>query len=68
MALGFVEGSSAAGGFLERLERAERLEDLQAVSEALRDLYQGDHLIYHWVSASGDPELLPMRRRDTLKP
>ncbi|MAB08082.1 MAG: LuxR family transcriptional regulator [Rhodobacteraceae bacterium] len=54
MALGFVEGSSAAGGFLERLERAERLEDLQAVSEALRDLYKVDHLIYHWVSASGE--------------
>ncbi|MCR8548098.1 LuxR family transcriptional regulator [Salipiger sp. P9] len=42
------------GGILERLEQAERLEDLQAASEDLRNRYQVDHLVYHWVSANGE--------------
>ncbi len=39
---------------LERLEHASHLEDLQEVIEALRDAYQVDHMVYHWVNAAGD--------------
>ncbi|MEL6609691.1 MAG: autoinducer binding domain-containing protein [Pseudomonadota bacterium] len=39
--------------FIEQLELAETLEDLQTQTEALRDLYRVDHVVYHWVSSSG---------------
>ena len=38
---------------LERLEAAEGLEDLQTLIEDLRDHFQVDHIVYHWVSGSG---------------
>jgi len=38
---------------LERLQAAGRLEDLQSIVEALRDLWKVDHCVYHWVSADG---------------
>lgn len=40
--------------FLEQLETAEQITDLQVASERLRDLWATDHVVYHWVSASGD--------------
>jgi DNA-binding CsgD family transcriptional regulator len=36
------------------LERADTLEDMQRVVEALRDHYGVDHLVYHWVDSRGD--------------
>ncbi|EPX85537.1 helix-turn-helix transcriptional regulator [Salipiger mucosus] len=44
----------ATDGLLERLEQAKALEDLQTISEALRDRYRVDHFVYHWVSAGGE--------------
>lgn len=40
--------------FLESLEGAEDLAGLQHQSEALRDILGTDHVVYHWVSASGE--------------
>lgn len=39
---------------LESLEQASDREQLQAVSEELRDYLEIDHLVYHWVSSSGE--------------
>ncbi len=39
---------------LSSLENASEPADLQQVIENLRDLYAIDHMVYHWVSASGD--------------
>lgn len=39
--------------FLERLERAEQLNDLQDLIALLRDNLEVDHAVYHWVSADG---------------
>lgn len=39
--------------FLERLEQATSLEDLQGHIVYLRDLYAVDHMVYHWVSSDG---------------
>ena len=39
---------------LAALERASGLEDLQAVIIGLRDTYQIDHMVYHWVNIKGD--------------
>ncbi|PIE13403.1 MAG: LuxR family transcriptional regulator [Rhodobacterales bacterium] len=39
---------------LEGLEQASELEQLQHVSEQLRDYFQVDHLLYHWVSSDGE--------------
>ena len=36
------------------MEQADTLEGMQRVSEALRDFYDVDHLVYHWVDSSGD--------------
>lgn len=41
-------------GILSDLEQAATLEGMQCVSEALRDYYRVDHLVYHWVDSSGD--------------
>ena len=38
---------------LERLETTSEISDLQGVTEEFRDHFKIDHLIYHWVSASG---------------
>jgi DNA-binding CsgD family transcriptional regulator len=40
--------------FLEAVEQASDLEDLQRVIELLRDFFSVDHMVYHWVSAAGD--------------
>lgn len=40
--------------FIERLERAKALEDLQTSIEELRDRYQIAHAVYHWVSSTGE--------------
>jgi len=40
--------------FIEKLENAQTLEDLQERSEALRDYYGVDHIVYHWVSSKGE--------------
>lgn len=39
---------------LSDLEQAVSLEGMQSVSEALREHYEVDHLVYHWVDSSGD--------------
>lgn len=39
---------------LSALEQARSLEDIQRVSEALRDHYRVDHLVYHWVDSAGE--------------
>jgi hypothetical protein len=36
------------------LEQASELDRLQIVSEQLRDHFKVDHLVYHWVSSSGE--------------
>lgn len=39
---------------LTRLEASGALEDLQSVIEALRDAFAVDHMVYHWVSSTGE--------------
>ena len=39
---------------LEWVEEAEGLDSLQAGSEALRDYYGVEHVVYHWVDSAGD--------------
>lgn len=39
--------------FLEKLGTAERLDDLQDIVAGLRDCFEVDHAVYHWVSADG---------------
>ena len=39
---------------LEALEQAATLEGLQTASEALRDHYGVNHIVYHWVDSAGD--------------
>jgi DNA-binding CsgD family transcriptional regulator len=36
------------------LEQATEFDQLQAVSEKLRDVLEIDHLVYHWVSSNGE--------------
>lgn len=38
---------------LEELEQASEFDQLQNVSQQLRDYFTIDHLVYHWVSSSG---------------
>ncbi|WP_146587091.1 helix-turn-helix transcriptional regulator [Puniceibacterium confluentis] len=45
--------TSSLDGIMEQLECADALDGLQTASEALRNHYQIDHLVYHWVSSSG---------------
>lgn len=52
-AVGFHSSTARQDELLERLESAEGLEDLQVLVEELRDLYAVDHIVYHWVSGSG---------------
>lgn len=40
--------------FLEALQGARSLEDLQARTEELRDRYKVAHVIYHWVNQAGE--------------
>jgi len=40
--------------YLERVERAEGLEDIQTLIVALRDHYHIAHIVYHWVSSDGE--------------
>ncbi len=40
-------------GILSSLEKADTLEGMQCVLEALRDFFAVDHLVYHWVDSSG---------------
>ena len=39
---------------MEELERADGLDALQCASEALRNYYGIDHVVYHWVDSAGD--------------
>lgn len=39
---------------LSNLEQAATLDGMQSVSEALREYYGVDHVVYHWVDSSGD--------------
>ncbi|WP_354667685.1 helix-turn-helix transcriptional regulator [Lentibacter algarum] len=38
---------------LKALERTTELPQLQLISEQLRDYFEVDHIVYHWVSGSG---------------
>lgn len=40
--------------FIERIQQANALEHLQSATEALRDLYDIDHIVYHWVNSVGE--------------
>lgn len=40
--------------FLQRLEQASGLDEIQALITDLRDHYTIDHIVYHWVSADGE--------------
>ncbi|MEM8631266.1 MAG: LuxR family transcriptional regulator [Pseudomonadota bacterium] len=40
--------------FVETLYQAETLEDLQRLTEDLRDFYRVDHIVYHWVNSVGE--------------
>jgi len=39
---------------LENLDATSALEGLQEITEALRDAFQVDHIVYHWVDSAGD--------------
>ena len=41
-------------GFIERLQHAKTLEDLQESTEQLRDHYGIAHIVYHWVNSAGE--------------
>lgn len=53
MLLGLLTTVPQPDALLERLESAEGLDDLQNLIEDLRDHYAVDHMVYHWVSGSG---------------
>jgi len=40
--------------YLERVEQAQGLSDIQGLIVDLRDLYGIDHIVYHWVSSDGE--------------
>lgn len=40
--------------FLKRLDQASSLDDIQTLIIALRDHYNIDHIVYHWVSSDGE--------------
>ncbi len=40
--------------FIEHLQRAEALHDLQAATERLRGHYKISHIVYHWVNSAGE--------------
>lgn len=40
--------------YLEQVERAQGLEDIQRLIVALRDHYGVAHIVYHWVSSDGE--------------
>ncbi len=40
--------------FLEQVERASGLEDIQRLILLLREHYRTDHIVYHWVSSDGE--------------
>ena len=39
---------------LEDLDATKALEGLQGITEALRDAFRVDHIVYHWVDSAGD--------------
>ena len=51
--MGRVDRVPAAGGFTAPLEDVQRLEDLQHITEQMRDCLGIDHLVYHWIGAQG---------------
>ena len=40
--------------FIERLQRAKALDDLQSATEELRDHFEIAHVVYHWVNSVGE--------------
>lgn len=40
--------------FLQALEQADALDQIQDLIVGLRDTFQVDHVVYHWVSADGE--------------
>ena len=41
-------------GYLGKVERAKGLDEIQDLIIVLRDHYQIDHIVYHWVSSDGE--------------
>lgn len=39
---------------LEELDATSELDELQGIIEALRDTFNVDHMVYHWVDSAGD--------------
>ncbi|MEM6636633.1 MAG: LuxR family transcriptional regulator [Pseudomonadota bacterium] len=39
---------------IEQLHKAATLNDLQIITESLRDFYAVDHVVYHWVNSVGE--------------
>ena len=52
--LNAVTAKSSLEDILEELEQAEGLGALQTASERLRDHFDVDHIVYHWVDSAGD--------------
>lgn len=52
--MGFAGRNARLDGLIERLESAETPNDLQGCAVELRDRLGVDHIVYHWVSSSGE--------------
>jgi len=52
--VGYAAKLPRLDAIFDRLETVGSHEDLQDVSVAVRDLYGIDHIVYHWVSSTGE--------------
>lgn len=52
--LGFAPRTPQLEAILTQLEQSDALEELQDVIEKLRDCFGVDHMVYHWVSSTGE--------------
>lgn len=52
--MGFAARTPQLDNILAQLEQSSALEELQSVIEALRDEFRVDHMVYHWVSSTGE--------------
>ncbi len=52
-AVGFLEKVPLLDDVIAQLERADRLDELQGITEWLREHFGIDHVVYHWVSSNG---------------
>ncbi len=52
--MGFLETAAGTDALFERLEAANTPDELQNLIVLLRDHYNVDHIVYHWVNSDGD--------------